>query len=253
MQSADYYLGEREGLATVSQDVEQRHHDHDCKKYLILHDGESVCGKCGKVDDEALERYLYENGVIDGMAFTADDHNAGNKLLHSQTEQNGYVSPLNPGVAMKLNNPRGKDAFGKRIKPQLMDPYLTGLIADRGLHIEEDPLTGKPQVKFSRYDIPLLQIIKEKALKLCTKYHLDVVEQHLVSKELTRLYSNLAWDMCDYMAVAGILNNRHLLPKSAMCELEEELAGCVSKIRDKVVSGCAPKPSKSRQSKDKAY
>lgn len=194
--------------------------------------------------EEEAEKLAHENGVTDGRAFTADDHNAGNKLLNSQTEQNAYVSPFNPGVAMKLNNPRGKDFEGKRIKPQLRDPYLCGIIADRGVHIIEDALTGKPEVKFSRYDIPLLQIIKGRALKLCNKYHLDVVEQHLVSKEVTRLYSRLGWDMCDYMAVAGILNNRHLLPKSVICELEEELAGCVSKIRDKVVSGCAPKTTK---------
>lgn len=211
---------------------------HDCNDFTVLTaDGEVVCIRCGRVMDEEAERLSYENGVSNGKAYTASDHNAGNGLFNSVGEQSGYVSKQSPGTMMRLQ------ARGAKLN----NAYKSGLVADpsKGCHVEVDPLTGKIDVKFSRYDVPTLQLVKEKTLQRCVEYHLDTVQQTLIAKELTRVYSNLVMtDICRYLEIVSMLNYRHFLPKSAIAELEEELAGCVSRIRDKVVSGCAPKPKK---------
>lgn len=216
--------------------------EHDCKDNLVqTFEGEFVCIRCGKVDEESAMQFAYENGVVNGADFTSTDHNTGNGLLESMTVQAGYVSRTNPGVAMELNNYRGKDAHGKRIVPQLQDAYKAGLVADssRGCHVEEDLLTGKTEIKFSQYDRPTLQIIKEKALKKCIEYRLDVVKQTLVAKDLKAIYSRLFMGpMVDYAVLAALLHHRHLLPKSAVPELEKEMALCIEEIRRKIVSGC---------------
>ena len=219
-------------------------HSHDCSECIVqTADGEMVCIRCGKVDDLALQEYLHEAGVSDGKALAVNDHNVGNGLFNSQTTQSGYVSRANMGIAFMLNNPRGKDAQGKKIKKQLLDPYKSGLVADnaRGRHTEEDVLTGKIKVKFSRYDAPLIPFIKEEALKKCTSYGIDIVGQTLVSKEIKRLYGHLCIGAIpQYIALAGLLNNRHLLPKAAILELEREMVECIEEIRNKILSGCVP-------------
>lgn len=224
---------------------EQASFEHECQDNLVqTFEGEFVCMRCGKVDPEEAARFAHENGVVNGKTFTTTDHQAGNGLLESQTPQAGYVSRRNPGVAMELNNYRGIDAQGQRIKPQLKDPYKAGLVADssKGCHVEEDPLTGKREVKFSQYDRPTLQVIKEKALKRCTRYRLDTVKETLIAKELTRLYSRLVLsEVSDYVVLAGLLKYRHLLPRAEVARLEREMALCIEKMRDKIVSGCASK------------
>lgn len=224
---------------------EQTVFEHDCQDNLVqTFEGEFVCMRCGKVDPEAASRFAHENGIVNGGTFTAEDHNAGNGLFESQTVQAGYVSRKNPGVAMELNNHYGKDAHGKRIVPQLHDAYKAGLVADpsKGCHVEEDPLTGKSEVKFSHYDRPTLQIIKERALKKCKEYRLDVVKQTLIAKDLKTIYSRLFMGpLVDYAVLATLLHHRHFLPKSVIPELEKEMALCIEEIRRKVVSGCAPK------------
>lgn len=218
---------------------------HNCSDFTILSsDGEMVCIRCGKVDEEETARHLYEVGEQDGRASTTLDHNPGNMLFDSQTMQSKYISRINPGVAMLLNHPRGRDAQGKRIKPQLKDPYRTGVLADPtvGFHIECDELTGKKKVVCSRYDAPLLPFIKEKALQRCVSYQLDVVEQTLIAKELKRIYSNLFLsEMVDYAVIAALLRYGHLLPSKSVKELERELIVCIEIIREKILCGCATK------------
>jgi hypothetical protein len=147
--------------------------EHDCSQFTVLDADtqEMVCVRCGRVDEEGMAKYLYEMGMPseDGKGSTAKDHNPGNALLNSETEQNGYVSKDNTGIALKLNNPRGKDAKSRKIKPQQKDPYKAGLIGDpsKGCHTTEDILTGKTSVVFSPYDLPILQLMKERALKRC--------------------------------------------------------------------------------------
>jgi hypothetical protein len=221
---------------------------HDCSQFTVQTvEGEMVCIQCGKVDDEALQEFLHEAGASDGAAHTASDHNAGNGLFNSQTTQAGYVSRKNTGVAFMLNDPRGKDAQGRKIKKQLLDPYKSGLVADnaRGCHTEEDVMTGKIEVKFSRYDAPLIPFIKEHALKKCMAYRVDMIGQTLVSKEINRLYAHICLDSIpQYIALAALLNHRHLLPKAVVAELEREMVDCIEDIRSKVVSGCAKKIKK---------
>jgi hypothetical protein len=218
---------------------------HDCSQFTVLTaEEEIVCMRCGRVCEEEMAEYLHEMGIVgdDAKAYTLTDHNAGNGLLNSETVQNGYVSRKNAGVAFVLNNPRGKDAQGKHIKPQLRDPYKAGLVGDpsKGCHVEEDILTGKTAVKFSRYDLPTLQLIKERALKRCVDLHLDTIEQTKVAKELKRIYSNLfLCEMIDYAVLTALLKNNQSITKPQQKELERELAKCIEAIRDKVLSGCA--------------
>lgn len=222
-------------------------YNHDCSEFTVLTaDNEMVCIRCGRVCEDEMREYLFEKGVAgeDGKRITINDHNAGNGLLNSETVQSGFVSLKNVGVAMSLNAPKGKDFSGKKIKPQLQDPYKAGLIADpsKGCHTEENVLTGKTSVKFSRYDLPTLQIIKERALKRCLEYGFDTVEQTVVAKELKRIYSHLfLGPMIDYAVLAGLLMNSQFLSKSEQMELEKELAHCIEDIRGKVLSGCSSK------------
>lgn len=215
---------------------------HDCLDFTVLTaDNEMVCVRCGKVNEEETARFVQENDIKEGRERNAKDHNAGNGLLDSQTVQSKFVSMSNPGVAMLLNHPRGKDAQGKRIKPQLKDPYKAGLLADPsvGYHVETDVLTGKSSVKFSRYDAPLLPFIKEKALQRSVSYKFDTVEQTLISQEIKRLYSTLVLSpIVNYIVVASLLKYRHLLPKSERTELEQELAKIIEDIRGKLITGC---------------
>lgn len=221
---------------------------HECSDCAVpTAENEIVCIRCGIVLEEETTSYVWENGLpeSEGRASTSTDHNAGNGLLDSLTIQQGFVSRQSPGVAMILNNPRSKDAQGKRIKKQgLKDPYRAGLVADpsKGCHTVEDHLTGKTRIKFTRYDLPTLQIIKEKALQRCIGYHLDTVEQTLIAKELQRLYSNLVLTpIVDYVVLAGLLKYRDRLPRDVVPELENELTACVTDIRQKVLSCCNPK------------
>jgi hypothetical protein len=220
--------------------------EHDCSQFTVLdaETKEMVCIRCGRVDEEGMKKYLHEMGIDDsnGRAATSNDHNAGNALLNSETMQNGYVGKENTGVAFSLNNPRGKDAHGKKILPQLKDPYKAGLVGDpsKGCHTTEDILTGKSTVVFSRYDLPTLQLIKERALKKCVELHLDTIEQTLISKELKRIYSNLfLGPMIDYAVLASLLNNSQFLSESQQKEIEKALAVCIEDIRNKILSGCA--------------
>lgn len=189
---------------------------HDCSQCSVLTaENEIVCIRCGQVDEEATKIHLSEesNRLNEKMS-GAVDHNAPNGLLNSETVQAGYVSRINPGVAFELNNPRGKDAFGKRIKKQLVDPYRAGLVADpsKGCHTEENVLTGKTALKFTKYDLSTLQLMKERTLKLCSSYQLDTVQETLISKEVKKIYSNLfLGPMLDYAAITSILKYRHFL------------------------------------------
>jgi hypothetical protein len=145
---------------------------------------------------------------------------------------------------MSLNAPRGKDAHGKKIKPQLKDPYKSGLVADpsRGCHTKEDILTGKTSVEFSRYDRPTLQVIMERAVKRSMEYRLDIVEQAKIAKELKRIYSNLfLGPMLDYPVLVALLTSGQPFSKSQRRELENELTLCIEDIRDKIILGCAKK------------
>lgn len=219
-------------------------YNHDCSEFTVLTAvSEMVCIRCGRVCEEEMRKYLFEKGLAgeDGKGVTINDHNAGNGLLNSETVQSGFVSLKNVGVAMSLNAPRGKDFSGKKIKPQLQDPYKAGLVADpsKGCHTEENVLTGKTSVKFSRYDLPTLQIMKERALERCVDYHLDTVGQTLVARELKRIYSHLFLsEMVDYAVLAALLKNGQLLSNSQQKEVEKELAKTIEVIRNKILSGC---------------
>ena len=62
-----------------------------------------------------------------------------------------------------------------KLGKMLNNAYKSGLVADpsKGCHTEEDILTGKTKLKFSPYDLPILQIIKEKTLQESTHHGLD--------------------------------------------------------------------------------
>ena len=222
---------------------------HDCKQFTVQTvDGEFCCLKCGRVDTEAQARYLQEMGIDDGQRILADDHNSGSGLLDSQTMQASYVSPGNKGVAFALHDPRGRDFAGKKIKMQLANPYRSGLLADpsRGVHTEEDPLTGAVRMKFSTYDLPTLHLMKGRALSLCMSLGLDTVQQTLVARDVKQVYSRLVMGpLLDYAALVGILNRNGKIPKHKRKELEEMMAACVEEIRNKVLSGCGLKAKSS--------
>jgi hypothetical protein len=228
--------------------VDVANEEHDCSNFTVL-DGETqemICIRCGRVDEEGMVKYLHEMGADEGngRALTHDSHNVGNALFSSQTVQSGYVSRANVGLAMSLNAPRGKDAQGKKIKPQLRNPYESGLVADpsRGCHTKEDILTGKTSIEFSRYDRPTLQVIMERAVKRSIEYRLDIVEQAKMAKELRRIYSNLfLGPMLDYPVLVALLTSGQPFSKAQRRELEKELALCIEDIRNKITSGCATK------------
>lgn len=208
---------------------------HDCADFATatFEGTEVVCIRCGAVLPDETEQLLYEQLGVNGRFATSWDHNAGNDLLNSVTPQAGYVSRADPGLMFKING-----------RARVMnDPYKSGLLADpsKGCHIEECVLTGKKSLKFSKYDLPTLQLMKEKALGRAISLKLDTVEQTLVSKELQRIYSNLVMsDITDYAVLVALLSQRHNMSDKAAKALDKELVACVEKIRKKIVSGCAP-------------
>lgn len=228
---------------------------HDCEAFTVKDaDGEYVCIRCGKVDELTTSQdAFYDKSENDDKASSVD-HNAGNGLFDSQTLQQRYVSPRNLGLAMMLNNTRQKDAQGKKVCKQLRDPYKAGLLADPtvGYHIETDNLTGQNQLKFSRYDAPLLPFLKETALQRCISYQLDVVGQTLIAHEIKRLYSNLMLSsVADYVALAAILKYQHLLPRKERAPLERELIQTIETIRTKLLSGCQSSKDRNRRANKK--
>lgn len=217
---------------------------HDCKDFSVqAFDGEFVCCMCGKVDEEETEAFQAQNGnAYDDKVATKLDHNVTNGLLNTMGMQTSYASKSSPGLAFRLNNGNTKDAYGKRIKRQMLnDPYKSGLLADpsRGCHIEVDPLTHKGKVKFSRYDLPTLQLMKEKAFQRCMNLGLDVVEQSMIASELTRIYSNLViTEIVNYALLASLTKYKAFVPKSEQAKIESELVQVIENIRVKVISGC---------------
>lgn len=220
---------------------------HDCKDFTIqAYDGEFVCCRCGKVDEEETQASQVMNNnnynLADVKAAAKTDHNLANGLLNTMGMQSSYANKTNPGLAFRLNNTNTKDASGKRIKGKFLnDPYKSGLLADpsKGVHIEVDPLTNQAKLKFSRYDLPTLQIMKEKAFQRCMDWGLDVVEQTMIANELTRIYSNLVLtEIVNYAVLAALTRYRAFVPKSEQVRIESDLVQVIESIRQKVLSGC---------------
>jgi hypothetical protein len=216
---------------------------HTCADFSVLTpEGEYVCIRCGRVDEEETAKYMNDMSTeSQGAMLQAVDHNTGNPLLNSAGMNNGYESMRNPGLAMRLNNPRTKDFDGRGIKSQMLnDPYKSGLVADpsRGCHVEVDYLTGKAELKFSRYDVPTLQVMKQKAFQRVQRYGLDIVESTMIAREVTRIYSSLVLnDIVNYAVLASLVRCKHLFNEQERKELEAELIGSIEKVRETILSG----------------
>lgn len=212
--------------------------EHDCRDSAVedFESREHVCLRCGKVvteDPTWAEVILSHRDSRE----SSGDHNAGNALYLSLTPQQDYISEASPGVAFQLNS-SAKDAFGKRVKKQLQDPYTTGNICGKGMVVREDVLTGERKLAFSMYETPIIHLVKKKATEQVSRWRLDTVGQCIVANEIKKICSRLIMGpIIDFSWQAAVLNSG-LLDEKATKELEKELLASIDKIRLKLISRC---------------
>jgi hypothetical protein len=224
--------------------------NHDCSVTLIYdperHD--LACSKCGiLVEDEGLKRQFYEEMIAmtadpnHHARDTAEDHNAGNALLGSETPNMDYKSKSNPGVAFLLNNPYGRDFAGKKTVPQLRNRngYLVGNIAGKsGMSIKHDYLSGASKIKFDLYSKSMWEHCQSKAFQELSRLNLSAVEIAIIAKEIKHIISSLFFDsLTEYAYLAAALNARILKPKDEEI-LEQRLYDLMPAIRLKMLSRC---------------
>jgi transcription initiation factor TFIIIB Brf1 subunit/transcription initiation factor TFIIB len=217
----------------------QPQQDHDCEDFTVkAENGEMVCIRCGVVNElETAKEAVYNRSENDDKA-SSSDHNAGNKLYNSETPQQDYVSPANPGVAMKLNDPRGKDFQKKKIKPQLVNAYMAGNIAGKPWHIEQDSISGERRIVFSRYDIPTLQLFKQVTEGSATHFGLDTVQKTFVASTVTKLYSQIVMGPLAFYIASAALIESGVLNAEQKQEAVDSMVIALDELRLKLVTRC---------------
>jgi hypothetical protein len=213
--------------------------NHLCEDFSVqAHDKpETVCIKCGRVLESICDTEVSDD---EGQMMNGHDHYSGNTLLNSQTQQAGYVNFDNPGVAFALSGTKARDYTGKRIRRQLRDGYKAGNVVDKGMVMREDRLTGESELKFSWYETPYIQLLKQKADQELSRFGLTSVDMSIIAIFLKQMCSRLAGGpIVEFCWMAAALNSGVLKADQA-AEIEKRMYDTIGEIRYKLLARCDP-------------